>query len=138
MDQSVTFARHFSRLVWLLLHEPKGVDEQKAALLALVTISKEGAVTLGTREMRLLANDTLVPEALSGVPDLAAQLIGHSVQALQVERAAAAADLLGVARILAAEPAPGGDGQAIASRRPPSRSSPAPGSASASISTWRC
>jgi len=113
MDFSVTFARHFSRLVWLLLHEPANVGEQKAALRALVTISKEGGVTLGTREMRLLANGAAVPEALSGVPDLAAQLIGHSVQAIEVARAAAAADLLGVARALAVEPVPGDDGRAI-------------------------
>jgi hypothetical protein len=116
MDQSATFARHFSRLVWLLLHEPASVNEQKAALRALVTISKEGEVTLATRQMRLLANDTLVPEALNGVPDLAAQLIGHSVQALEVDRAAAAADLLGAARILAGEPVPGDDGRAIAGK----------------------
>lgn len=116
MDQSVTFARHFSRLVWLLLHEPASVNEQKAALRALVTISKEGEVTLATREMRLLANDTLVPDALNGVPDLAAQLIGHSVQALEVDRAAAPADLLGAARILAGEPVPGDDGRAIAGK----------------------
>mgnify|MGYP006177385311 CR=1 FL=1 len=40
MDYSVTFARHFSRLVWLLLHETGNIDEQKAALRAF-----EAAVT---------------------------------------------------------------------------------------------
>ena len=37
MDYSVTFARHFSRLVWLLLNESGSVAEQKAALRATVT-----------------------------------------------------------------------------------------------------
>ena len=49
MDHSVTFARHYARLVWLLLHETSNVDEQKASLRALVTVSKDGAVTLRER-----------------------------------------------------------------------------------------
>ena len=116
MDYSVTFARHFSRLVWLLLHEPTAIDEQKAALRALVTISKEGAVTMSTREWRLVVNDALLPDALTGVQDLAAQLTGHAVQQLAIDRAAAPADLLGVARILASEAMPGDGGRAVAER----------------------
>ena len=116
MDYSVTFARHFSRLVWLLLHEPTAIDEQKAALRALVTISKEGAVTMSTREWRLVVNDVLLPEALTGVQELAAQLTGHAVQQLAIDRSAAPADLLGVARILAGEAAPGDGGRAVEER----------------------
>jgi hypothetical protein len=41
MDHSVTFARHYARLLWLVLHEPANVDEQKASLRALVTVSKD-------------------------------------------------------------------------------------------------
>ena len=116
MDYSVTFARHFSRLVWLLLHESANVNEQKAALRALVTISKEGAVTLTTRGHGLVVNDSPLPEALTGVQDLAAQLIGHAVQQLVVDQSAAPADLLGVARILASEPTPGDGGRAVEER----------------------
>lgn len=113
MDYSVTFARHFSRLVWLLLHEPENIDEQKAALRAVNTISKDGPVTLGTREWRLVVNGQLLPEALTGVQDLAAQLIGHAVVELHFSTGTPPAELLGVARILAAEAAPGDGGQAI-------------------------
>jgi HEAT repeats len=113
MDYSVTFARHFSRLVWLLLHEPQNIDEQKAALRAVNTVSKDGPVTLGTREWRLVVNGQQLPEALTGVQDLAAQLIGHAVVELHFSTGTPPAELLGVARILAAEPAPGDGGQAV-------------------------
>jgi hypothetical protein len=113
MDYSVTFARHFSRLVWLLLHEPQNVDEQKAALRAVNTVSKDGPVTLGTREWRLVVNGAQLPEALTGVQDLAAQLIGHAVIELHFSTATPPAELLGVARILAGEPTPGDGGAAV-------------------------
>jgi HEAT repeat protein len=113
MDYSVTFARHFSRMVWLLLHEPQNTDEQKAALRAVNTVSKDGPVTLGTREWRLVVNGAQLPEALTGVQDLAAQLIGHAVVELHFSTGTPPAELLGVARILAAEPMPGDGGAAV-------------------------
>ena len=113
MDFSVTFARHFSRLVWLLLHEPTNTDEQKAALRAVNTVSKEGEVTLATEEWRLVVNGAPLPEALTGVQDLAAQLIGHAIAELRFGKATPPAELLGVARILAAEPVPGDGGAAV-------------------------
>ena len=76
MDHSVTFARHYARLIWLLLHEPANVDEQKASLRALVTMSKDGAVSLTASGDAISANATAVPGALSGVADLARQLAG--------------------------------------------------------------
>ena len=42
MDYSLTFARHFARLVWLLSHDPANIDEQKAALRALLTLAQRG------------------------------------------------------------------------------------------------
>src|SRR5215213_1607761 len=116
MDYSVTLARHFSRLVWLLLHEPTAIDEQKAALRAIVTVSKEGAVALATQNWRLVVNGAHLPEALTGVQDLTAQLIGHAVRELRIAKGASPADVLGAARILASEPVPGDGGQAVAAR----------------------
>src|SRR5688500_14981413 len=113
MDYSVTFARHFSRLVWLLLHESGNIDEQKAALRAVVTVSKDGPIKLATQDWRLVVNGSALPEALTGVQDLAAQLIGHAIRELAIDQAAAPADLLGIARILAAEPMPGDGGRAV-------------------------
>ena len=110
MDYSVTFARHFSRLVWLLLNDSSAIDEQKSALRALVTISRDGAIMLTTEEWRLIVNGAALPEALTGVQDLSAQMIGHAVKQLDIAAGASPADLLGTARILAAEPVPGDGG----------------------------
>src|SRR5918999_1468515 len=113
MDQPTTFARHFARLVHLLLHEPKSIANQKAALRLLVAMSKENAVTLSVRDWQVTANGSVVPAQLEGVKDLTAQLIGHAVSDLVAEKDAAAADLLGIARILAAEPVPGDGGRSV-------------------------
>ena len=117
MNSTITFARHFARLVWLLRCDSAAVDEQKVALRALVTVSKDGAVALAARGRRIAANGQAVPDALPGVSELAAQLGAHGVRELRVEREARAADLLGAARILAADAAPGdSDGRAAAQK----------------------
>ena len=79
MDHSVTFARHYARLIWLLLHESANVDEQKASLRAIVTVAKDGAVSLTSTGDALAANATAVPSALSGVADLARQMGTHGI-----------------------------------------------------------
>ncbi|GAC1515586.1 MAG: hypothetical protein NVS1B4_06660 [Gemmatimonadaceae bacterium] len=116
MDYSVTFARHFSRLVWLLLHEPENTGEQKAALRALVTVSKDGAVRLAPESWRLVVNGTPLPEALTGVQDLTAQMIGHALTDLVIDANANPADLIAAARLLATEPIPGDGGETFAAR----------------------
>jgi hypothetical protein len=116
MDHSTTFARHFARLVYLLLHEPKNIANQKAALRLLVAMSKEGEVTLALRDWQVVANGSLLPAQFEGVQDLGAQLIGHAVTELVAEREATAADLLGIARALATEPVPGDGGRDLADK----------------------
>src|SRR5688500_12514725 len=107
MDYSATFARHFSRLVSLLMHEVGNVDEQKVSLRALVAVSKNGPVTLAAHDWQLLANDQPVPGALTGVQDVVSQMTAHSVLKIAISAGSGAADLLGVARIIAAEAKPG-------------------------------
>jgi HEAT repeat protein len=102
MDYSVTFARHFARLLWLLLHETSNVDEQKASLRALVTVSKDGPVTLSLIGDEVLANGNAVPGVLAGVTDVARQMRAHGVEEIVFDAGAAAAGVLGSARILAA------------------------------------
>ena len=113
MDHSVTFARHFARLLWLLLHEPANVDEQKSSLRALVTVSKDGAVALLSSDGELTANGDLVPGVLAGVTDVARQMSAHGIQEIAFDGSAAAAGVLGSARILAGD-AVAGDGGASA------------------------
>src|SRR5918992_1238402 len=111
MDYSVTFARHFARLVWLLLREPANVDEQKAALRALVTVSTDGAVTLTlSGPQQLAANGAPLAGTLTAARELVLRLLGHDVREMHAERGAAAADLLNAARTLTEEPTFGGDG----------------------------
>jgi hypothetical protein len=116
MDHSVTFARHYARLLWLLLHEAANVDEQKSSLRALVTVSKDGAVSITAAGDALMANGTAVPGALAGVPDVARRMSVHGIAEVGFTAAAAAAGLLGSARILAGEPAVGDAGAAAIDR----------------------
>src|SRR5579872_1857506 len=110
MDHSVTFARHFSRLVWLLAHEPESVDEQKAALRAAVTVSRTGVVTLRADGGQLVVTGSPLPEALTGVQDLVTTFAGHAVNEMIVDMGALPADILGTARILGSVPVqPGPD-----------------------------
>src|SRR5919109_2055925 len=117
MDYSVTFARHFARLVWLLLREPANIDEQKAALRALVTVSTDGAVTVSLGEGQQLAvNGTPLPGTFTAARELVLRLLGHDVQELHAQAGAAAADLLNAARTLAEEPTFGGDAPSATER----------------------
>ncbi|MBI1808829.1 MAG: HEAT repeat domain-containing protein [Gemmatimonadetes bacterium] len=102
MDNSLSLARHFARLVWLLANEPDEVAEQKAQLRATVTVSKDTPARLLVSEGRLVVNDVVLPQALAGVVDLADQLTAHRVSALEIDQRAKAKELLAVARLLAA------------------------------------
>lgn len=116
MDHSATFARHFARLVSLLMHEGGNVDEQKVSLRALVTVNKTGSVSLIAHDWQLLVNDEPVPGALTGVQDVASQMAAHSLREIQIGTGSGPADLLGVARIIATPPAQG-DGGAQATQK---------------------
>lgn len=100
MDYSLTFARHFARLVWLLLHDTGNIDEQKATLRALVTVSKEGPVALLARGDEVEANGQILPSALSGAAELAIRLASHGLLEVRVDASAVPADILGVARVI--------------------------------------
>ena len=92
------------------MHEVGNVDEQKVSLRAMVAVSKNGPVTLMAQEWQLVANDQPVPGALTGVQDVAAQMAAHSLLKIQIGEKSGPADLLGVARIIAAEAKPGDGG----------------------------
>src|SRR3954471_2644280 len=117
MDHSVTFARHYARLLWLLVHEPSNVDEQKASLRALVTISKDGAVTFASDGVDLLANGNVVPAVLAGVPDVVRLLRAHGLAEVQFDAGAAAAGVIGSARVLAFNASEGDGGQAAVAKQ---------------------
>ena len=113
MEHSASFARHFSRIVSLLMHETGSVNEQKLSLRALVTLSRNGPVVLSEHELRLIVNDRVVPGALTGVQDVAAQMAAHSLKRLEIGASTKAADILGLARIIASTPRPGDFGEQV-------------------------
>ncbi len=116
MDYSLTFARHFARLVWLLLNEGHAFNAQIATLRSLVNVSRDGEVKITTNDWRLMANGQPLPDRFTGTQDLVAQLIGHSVLALSISQGASPADLLLAARVLASEAAPGDGGRNVIAR----------------------
>lgn len=92
------------------MHEVGNVDEQKVSLRALVTLSRNGEVALAERDLGLQANGSDVPAALTGVRDVAAQMAAHSILSMRIGAASGPADILGLARIIAASPSPGDGG----------------------------
>jgi hypothetical protein len=102
MDNSLTLARYFARLVWLLVHQGQSVDEQKGALRAVVTVSKDSSVRLRNKEGRLAVNGLVMPQALTGVQELAERLAVHRIEEIEIDQSAAPAELLALARLLSA------------------------------------
>lgn len=113
MESALTIARHFARLVWLLLHESGAIVEQKSALRAILELGRRESVLLSTEGMGMYVNDVPVPDALAGVQDLAAQLLAHGIVSVHIQRDASPADVLGLARILAGDPVTGDRGRAL-------------------------
>lgn len=109
MEYSTLFVRHFARLVWLLLHEPTNVAEQKSALRAMVALSKFGAIGVESRDWQVMTNGEALPDSMSGAMELVAQMAVHGIRSIRFASAPAAAHVLGVARLLATRPTEGGD-----------------------------
>ena len=110
---SLPVARHFARLVWLLVHDVANTDEQKRALRAVVTEGKARPTTFTLDEWRILVDGQATSQETPETETLAAQLIGHAVKELRFTAAPAAAHLLAIARTLASEPRPGSGGKAV-------------------------
>src|SRR4051812_7224807 len=101
MNHTVILARQFAQLTWFLLHEPANTEEQKTALRALHNTAKLGTVNLAVVDGGLEANGDSVPQVLTGVQDVVAQLSHHGLAMMTIEQNAKPADLLAAARIIA-------------------------------------
>ena len=101
MEHSAVFARHFARLVGLLVTEGSSVDEQKVSLRAALQFSREGSVIIAREERRVLCDGAIVSDVFPGVKELGARLLDHGVRELHFAKEAAAVEVLGVARVLA-------------------------------------
>jgi HEAT repeat protein len=117
VDYSLTFARQFARLVWLLTRQPDAVEEQKGALRAAALASRSGQVILSAVGDELAVGTELVSDASDGASDgvseLAYCLRGHGVKELIVDMGALPSDILGTARVFAAVAPQGDEGRAV-------------------------
>src|SRR6478672_4317953 len=117
MSYALTFARHFARLVQMLLLEGNDFEKQLATLRSLVTVSEQGPVKLVLHDMQLISvNAEVVPGRFEGVEDLLAQLIGHSIIEIEFQQNASLADLLLAAKLLSVAPSPGNGGEVALGR----------------------
>jgi HEAT repeat protein len=87
--------------VWLLLHDSRNIEEQKDALRAALAVIGQGSVTIARRGRRVFANGKSLPDTLAAGPEFGAQMAAHGVRVVEIGSAAAPADLLGTARLLA-------------------------------------
>ncbi|MBI2797570.1 MAG: HEAT repeat domain-containing protein [Gemmatimonadetes bacterium] len=101
MDHSAVFARHFARLVGLLVTEGSSVDEQKVSLRAALQFAKEGSVIVAREGRNILSDGVLMSEVFPGVKELGARMQQHGVREFLFAKDAAAVEVLGTARILA-------------------------------------
>jgi hypothetical protein len=117
MSTSARFTQELAHLVWLLVHRPAQVDDQKHALRAMLRdAAVEGrrvdhsAVGLAVVEG---ADQHPLPEHLGWLSELATRMASHSVRSIEAHRGARAAELLGLARALARPGRRGDQGQAF-------------------------
>jgi HEAT repeat protein len=117
MSYALAFARHFARLVQILLIEGNAFEKQLATLRSLVTVSEQGPVKLVLHDMQLISvNAEVVPGRFEGVEDLLAQLIGHSIIEIEFQQNASLADLLLAAKLLSVAASPGNGGEVALER----------------------
>jgi HEAT repeat protein len=103
----------FARAVELFRTMPDAVPEQKAALRALVALTKLDAVTIEADSDGLQVAGAPTSTSLPNIPELIVQLREHAVTSIQIDRDAEPAELLALLRGLAtyvddADPLPQG------------------------------
>src|SRR5690242_17417824 len=111
VNPAIVFACQYARLVWLLLHDPRNVEEQKDALRAAMAVIGQGGVTIARRGSRVFANGKALPDTLAAGPELGAQMMAHGVMVIEIAASSPPADLLGTARIFSTPATRGDKGQ---------------------------
>jgi HEAT repeat protein len=104
MSHSPEFANHFARLTSLFLRQTGEVDEQKQYLMAAVACANDLPVLLTREGDTLLADGAKLAHGTIYTMVLADRMKQHSLVRLEVMPSPSAADVLGLARILAAYP----------------------------------
>lgn len=113
VNPAIVFACQYARLVWLLLHDPRNIEEQKDALRAALAVIGQGPVTIARRGRRVFANGKSLPDTLAAGPELGSQMTAHGVKVIEIAAGAAPADLLGSARLLSVQAGANDGGKSI-------------------------
>jgi HEAT repeat protein len=111
VNPAIVFACQYARLVWLLLHDARNVEEQKDALRAAIAVIGQGTVTIARRGTRVFANGKALPDTLAAGPELGVQMMAHGVMVVEIAACSPPADLLGTARILSTQGTRGDKGK---------------------------
>jgi hypothetical protein len=104
MSQSAEFADHFARLTAALVRQGEDQEEQQQYLVSAVAAAKYFPVLLTREGDTLLADGGPVSRSTIYTMVLTDRLKGHNVVRLEVSQSPSAADVLGLARILAQSP----------------------------------
>jgi hypothetical protein len=104
MSHSAEFADHFARLTAALVRQGEDQEEQQQYLISAVTAAKYFPVLLTREGDALLADGGPVSRSTIYTMVLTDRLKGHHVVRLEVSQSPSAADVLGLARILALSP----------------------------------
>jgi hypothetical protein len=107
MSQSAEFANHFARLTAALVRQGDDVEEQQQYLLSAVAAAKFFPVLLTRDGDALLADGSPIAKSTIYTMVLTDRLKGHNVVRLEVNPAPSAADVYGLARVLATAPEDG-------------------------------
>lgn len=110
------FAITFGRAIETFRARPEAVDEHKAALRALVALTRLGGVTLALSNERLVVCGRWIAPTLPGIGTLVAQMDLHDVREIRIERDASPADLLHLLRSLASGLGSFADGRGLGER----------------------
>ena len=108
-----TFRARFAELVYLLAHEPDATAEHERVLSEAVAASAAGGASLATSQLNVdLQHDRQSSESLR-LHELVMRMSAHSAHQIDFLEDTPGDQILGVARILAAEARPNDDGVAF-------------------------
>jgi hypothetical protein len=120
MPQPQPFVRHYANLIWLLIHRPTAVEEQKSAmrraLSQALTRPHEISLTDLNVSVAEAAHVRPVSEDLPWISELAMRMAGHAVRSMSFESGATATDALNLARALTQPPSSSDEGAAFDAR----------------------
>lgn len=110
VNHSEEFANNFARLTALLVHRPQERDHQKRALADALQCAADFPVLLMRDGDSLLADGVPISQGAMATLDLLDRMAYHRLVRLDIEAQPRAADVLALARCLAAAAGPDGDG----------------------------